>query len=356
MPSFGGGAGRPIVPGPVATDVTLAEWCTGALPLSKYATQYIGYECGFWGVSRATEPTSVIWTLFERQELARALCEAQEEIEQVAGYFLQPKWIQDEVHKCSPTGNYLLDWNYLIDGGVAVVDDTELEMDAAVDHTNDPAVIGPIATTVTDPAEIRIYYPDTSQEIIPLDILISGGFVNIYIPRCRLVGIDYVDNPVEGLDYADLAVFQKTVDVYRIYNDNSDPGEFITRTVGECDTDSLAICLDVKDAAISHIRAYLAATSSCGAARIDQANINYASGLIALDRIADLAITRLAHSKMPTEPCGYDRIKGMWRKDNTIPIVLSVERLECTFGLSNGAWMAWKFAAQISMDKMTVWA
>ncbi|KKM86924.1 hypothetical protein LCGC14_1274030, partial [marine sediment metagenome] len=35
-------------------------------------------------------------------------------------------------------------------------------------------------------------------------------------------------------------------------------------------------------------------------------------------------------------------------------VVLSVERLECDFGLSNGAWMAWKFAGSLEIDRLTV--
>ena len=354
MPSFGGGAGAPFVPVPDPPYDYMPEWCTGALSLAKYAQQYVGYECGFWGVSRDTEPTSVIWTLFQRQELARALCEAQEEIEQVAGFFLEPKWVENEVHPCSPTANYVLTWNHVIEGGVPVV--VEIVSGTAVNHAADPAVIGPIATTVTDPAEIKIYYPNTKQEITPLTVSIVGGNVTITVPRCRLVDMDNVNNPEEGLDYTDLAVFQTTVDVYRIYTDTADPGEFLQRTVGNCSPDTLALCMEVKDPEIGHVLAYQTGTVSaaCRVSKVDQARINYASGLSYLDRIADLAVVRLAHSKMPGEPCGYDRIKEMWRCDNSIPVVLSVERLECSFGVSNGAWMAWKFAGSISEDRLSV--
>lgn len=354
MPSFGGGAGAPFVPVPDPPYDYMPEWCTGALSLTKYAQQYIGYECGFWGVSRDTEASSVIWTLFQRQELARALCEAQEEIEQVAGFFLEPKWVENEVHPCSPTGNYVLTWNHVIEGGVPVVD--AIDAGAVVNHAADPAVIGPLATTATDTAEIKVYYPNTKQEIIPSNIVIAGGFVTIYIPRCRLVDMNTVDNPEEGLDYNTPANFQTTVDVYHVYTDTTDAGEFLQRTIGTCPPDTLALCMDIKDAEISHVLAYQTGTVSaaCRVSKVDQARVNYVSGLSYLDRIADLAVVRLAHSKMPGEPCGYDRIKAMWRSDNTIPIVLSVERLECPFGVSNGAWMAWKFAGSISEDRMSV--
>lgn len=353
MPSSGTGVGTPIAPGPVPPTVIIPEWCTGALPLSRYATQYNGYECGFWGVSNANEPRNSIWTLFQRQELARALCEAQEEIEKVVGYFLQPKWIEDEPHACSPTGNYVTNWNYVIAGGVGAAE--LIQADAVVNHTNDPAVIGSIATTVVDPSEIKIYYPGTTQEVIPSDVVISGGAVTIFVPRCRLVGINYLDNPEEGLDYENDSLFQASVDVYRIYNDASDPGHFVIRTAGECDLETLDVCVDVKDSEIGHLVVYRDTVSTrCRVTPTDQLKLNYVSGLTSLDYIADLAIARLAHSKMPSEPCGYDRIKELWRSDNSIPVVLSVERLECPFGISNGAWMAWKFAGQISVDRLSV--
>lgn len=354
MPSSGGGTGTPIVPGPAPPDVSIQEWCTGALPLATYAQKYVGAECGMWGVSNPDERNNFIWTLFQRQELARALCEAQEEIEKVAGFFLQPKWIEEEPHRCSPTGNYTTLWNYIIDGGVGTV--STIQAGAVVDHTADPAVVGSIATAVMDPNEVKVYYPGTDQEITPSNIVISGGSVTVYIPRCRLVGTNYIDNPDGGLDYNDLSLFQQSVDVMRIYNDTSDPGEFVIRTAGECENETLALCIDVKDSEIGSILAYQTANASCRVSPVDQARLNYVSGLTSFDRIAELAIVRLAHSKMPGEPCGYDRIKEMWRKDNTIPVVLSVERLECPFGVSNGAWMAWKFAGQISVDRMSVWA
>ena len=333
--------------------MAMSEWCTGALPLAIYAQHYIGSECGLWGVSNPDEPNNFIWTLFQRQELARALCEAQEEMEEVMQYFLEPKWLTDEPHDCSPTGTYLMKWNHVIAGGIKTSD--SIKSGATVDHTADPAVIGPHATAATDTKEIKIYYPGETQEITPSDISISGGFVTIAIPRCRLVKTDLVDNPEEGLLYSTLANFLTTVDVHRVYNDTSDQGEFVVRTIGECDPETLTLCIDIRDAEISEVLAYLVSTATtCRTATTDQARFNYVSGIPELNRIAELALVRLAHSKMPGEPCEYDRIKEMWRRDNTIPQILSVERLECPFGLSNGAWMSWKFAGSIAVDRMSV--
>ncbi|MHA2067602.1 MAG: hypothetical protein ACXABY_24830, partial [Candidatus Thorarchaeota archaeon] len=144
MPSSGTGVGTPIVPGPASPDTSMPEWCTGALPISIYAKRYIGAECGMWGVSNPEESINFIWSLYERQELARALCEAQEELEEVMGYFLEPKWIANEPHLCSPTGTYLTNWNHLIASGTGKI--AVIEEDSPVDHASDPAVVGAIAT------------------------------------------------------------------------------------------------------------------------------------------------------------------------------------------------------------------
>lgn len=355
MASSGTGVGTPIVPPspPAPSSLVMPEWCIGALPLATYAVQYARYENAFWGVAKEGEPGSAIWTLFERQELARALCEAQDEIEGVTEYFLEPKWLEEEEHPCSPKGVYLLERNHLIAGGVRAT--SIIEEDASVSHVTDPAIVA-VSTTVTDPAEIKVYYPDTTQEITPLKIDLAGGTATIYIPRCRLVGIDYVDNPEYGLEYANTALFQDTVDVIRVYNDTSDVGHFVRRQAGKCTETTVDLCMTIKDKEISHIVAYQNSTPSglCRSVAVEQAKFNYVSGLSYISNIAELALVRLAHSKMPGEPCGYDPIKEMWRRDNNTPPVLTVERLECQFGLSDGAWMAWKFAGQVSVDRMSV--
>lgn len=72
--------------------------------------------------------------------------------------------------------------------------------------------------------------------------------------------------------------------------------------------------------------------------------INYLSGLTALTAQDKSMIIRLAHAKMPNEPCGCDITQHMWSRDRNIPQILTAERLNCEFGLSDGAWMAWKYA------------
>ena len=72
--------------------------------------------------------------------------------------------------------------------------------------------------------------------------------------------------------------------------------------------------------------------------------LNYLSGMDPTSPQAEDAIIRLAHSKMPEEPCGCSVAQRLWKRDRSVPSLLTAERLNCPFGLSDGAWIAWKFA------------
>jgi len=71
--------------------------------------------------------------------------------------------------------------------------------------------------------------------------------------------------------------------------------------------------------------------------------VNYYDGKQYLSRQMEDAIVRLAHAKMPDEPCGCDVAQRMWKRDRNVPEVLTRERINCPFGMSDGAWIAWQF-------------
>ena len=198
---------------------------------------------------------------------------------------------------------------------------TDISLGVAVSHAADPAVVGPIATTVTDENEIIVFHPGTDVEINPSAITISGGNVTIQIPRCRMVLASLAQTPADGLDYTDTTNFEQTVDVKRIYNDTSTQGELVyphgksCGCVGTCscscgeDTDTA--CIYVRDSETGIVDVLKAtysggvwsrATTRCGCAQI--ARLNYYAGLDPLTPQAEDAIVRLAHSKMPDPPCG----------------------------------------------------
>lgn len=333
-----------------------------AVTLPRYAQLIYYTECSFYGVRRDTTPARCreIWVKVERDLIRKYLAEAQEELEQVIGYPLAPTWITDEQHPWKYP--LLAEWGYVIEAGVR--GKTTISADEAVSHLTDPAVIGPVATTVTDEDEIKVYYPaslvEDEIEIHPSDIDIVGGFVTIYVPRCRMVHPDEVDNARTGIDYTDLTNFLTVVDVARVYNDPSTQGELVYphgTTNCSCGEETNDACIYVRNSRIGALDlmratysggAWTPTSRSC-ACTPTNVRVNYRAGMNPLTRQAEDAIIRLAHSKMPQEPCACDPVVNIWARDRNIPEVFSRERLNCPFGLADGAWMAWTFAQRMKL-------
>lgn len=341
---------------------------TSAISLARYA-QIINYtDCAFFGVSHPGNDNYAcreIWTKSQRDEVQFHLSEAQAELENVIGFPLNPKWFVNEVH---PFRYKILTANaHVIELGVEAVDNIGLA--APVSLLTDPATVT-IPATLTSTDGIKVYYPDTQEEISPSNLIITGGNLVIYIPQCRLVSYALLDNPSSGLLWSDPAIYQTTVDVKRSYTDPSDQ----IKVVGahscnsQCSSTGCAphtdtACGVILDPEIGEISFEFATHSDgtwnktrnlCCTGDPKKIRINYRAGMQILSPIAEMAIIRLAHSKMAKEPCGCDAVINMWRRDAAIPQLLSVERLECPFGLSNGAWMAWKFAGSLSVDRMSM--
>lgn len=288
------------------------------------------------------------------------LAEAQAEIEAETGYPLLARWIADERQ---PYGFPLLTrWSKIIEAGVEAT--AAIAADAAVDHTTDPATVT-VVTTVTDQDEIHVFYPasltDETVEISPSNIDIDAGTAIIYIPRCRLVAPDYVDNPSTGLDYDDLTNFLSVVDVTRVYNDASTHATLVwphsctgtTCTCPTCSQYTQDACIYVADGSIGKLdvlpATYASATWTrcyalcCGVP--EYVLLNYRAGLDPVTRQAADAIIHLAHAKMPKEPCTNTRLQTIFDRDQNVPEVVTRERINCKFGLSDGAWTAWQFAS-----------
>lgn len=323
-----------------------------AVRLARYAS-IIGYpECNFFGVNADIDTgfqCREIWTKDQRDMVLKYLAEAQYEIEQVTGYPLSPKYIGQ-----GQSAEYQ-DWQVFrkrivtkyarfIEAGIEATSD--ISLGAVVNHAADPAVIGPIATTVTSGNEIHIYHPGLDVEIDPSSITIAGGFVTIEIPRCRMVKQSVADNPSTGLAYNDLSNFEATVDIKRIYTNRATQATltYLSSCSG-CTETTLSGCIYVRDKTVGIIDIQLSSSNNnlCGCCP-ENIKLNYKAGADVLTRQAEDAIVRLAHAKMPSEPCGCDVVKRLWKRDHDIPEVLDRERLNCPFGLNNGAWIAYQFA------------
>jgi len=336
-----------------------------AISPARYA-KLIGYfECAFFGVSNEDNPVYAcreLWNEQQRSDLMFYLLEAQEMIEDQAGYPLTKSWFEDEEHKYSCL--VTTDWSKVLElgsrGEASVGDDV-----AVADISTDPLVFTVPTGGLTDTSEIFIFYPDVDYRIEPSSIEIVGANFVISIPRCRMVDYDQLDNPTEGWLYSDNANFQTTIDVKRFYTNTSDHGEIhYTNNVCGCDStpcdhSTATICGLLRKGYSGSIKISVATysggvwtrnTSICGSPY--RMFINYAAGAPVVTRKMEMAIVRLAHSLMSIAPCGCDPLVQRWRSDRNIPKNLSRARLECNFGLSDGAWMAWQFATSLIQYKM----
>lgn len=347
------------------------QYSSGAISLARYA-ELINYsDCAFFGVAWDSDPNRAcrsIWTLQQRNQIALYLREAQREIEQVVGYPLTPTWIANErVPYAYPV---LARNSRLLEVGVKAED--ELSASAAVSYATEPATVS-LATTLTSTSGIEISYPeDNSVEITPSDIQISGGTLTISIPKCRLVKYSLRDNPTSGLLYSDPTNFQAAVRVARVYTDPSTQASLTwphgcnqlcsssgcaeyTELACEVITNHRVGVIEVVPASYSG-GAWTPLTRVCCGGIPEYISLNYKAGPTELSDIMEMSIVRLAHSKMPMEPCGCDVIHNLWQRDSNVPKILTRERLECPFGLSDGAWMAWQFVSAEASVRMGVFA
>lgn len=347
----------------VTVGLDLIDEGYNAVRLARYA-QMVGFsECAFFGTFDPNDPQNEacrpIQSLAERAMICRYLGEAQDEIEQVCGYPLSPRWFANEQHPytCTVHAKFVK----VIEVGVRAIDD--ISLGEAVDHTADPAVIGPVATTVTDASEIHVYHPGTDVEIDPSKIILTPGMtVTIEIPRCRMA-ID-PNNPDVGWDYTDTSLFEQMVDIKRVYNDPDTQATLVwphrssascscacgCATCGEYTEDACAYLRNGETGALDGLAATLtnhvwaAKCPICYCSAPEYVRVNYHAGLTSLTKQAEDAIIRLAHAKMPKPPCGCGPLMEMWERDRHTPDVMDRERLNNPFGTSEGSWASWMFA------------
>lgn len=342
------------------------------ISLARYS-QLTGYsECAIFGVNSPNEVygecENPIWTRYERDTVLYYLAEAQEEIESVTRYPLCPTYITAEEHYFKFP--FQAKRKKLLAMGARAVEDVALAQ--AVSYADEPAVVGPITTTV-DVAEIKVFYPNSEREIEILATEVAGNQLTIYIPRCRLVAPDNFANGREGLDYTVVANFVTTVDVKRVYTDESQQGTLVWlhQSSGACGTCGCLTCAthteeacllihNAETGAIGALQAtyanaqWTASCSRCFHRYPDKVRANYLAGLNPISLQAENAVLRLAHAKMPSEVCGCGVLKSLWTRDTRIPDVLTSERENCPFGMSDGAWTAWKFANALATKTMSV--
>lgn len=353
-----------------------------AVSLARYAQVLLVPECSFWGVQVEENIDHYecfdIWMLKDRKKVAKYLMEAQREIELQAGYLLSPSYITGFLSDEANGDSYYVDerysgltvnttrWKELIEPGIKAV--TDLYLNQTLEHTTDPAVWKTVYDGTTDLNEIHIFYADTDFEIDPSAIYIDSLDLVVEIPRCRTVKLDLQNNSLSGVSYADTNNFADYIDVKRIYTDIS---KQVTMRWSHncndycasngCSEYEQSGCMIVRDSKLGIVQVSAGefvddvwvGKPMCHSGH-PMLHLYYLAGLKHLNAQAEDSIIRLAHSKMPDAPCGCDSVKSFWNRDKHVPDILTAERLNCPFGMNDGAWIAWNFALQMTYGDSSV--
>lgn len=352
-----------------------------------------------------------------REELAQGIADAEQEIADYLGYWPAPTWQANErVELTERAGSWFRSpydirgdsisckarYGELISGGrlaktLIAAGQPVTYTDTDLDTYFETATVT-VATSVTDPEEIAVYYPglsgDDEWEIRPIKVSITGGVATITCRRELLVIKDLLESlnalTVNGMVDSN---FLTTVDVYRKYNDPSVQVQLVWRnsniaawgclscawSTSGCPGCQLNIqtgCMTVKDKKLGIVtmtRAdWDAATSSytpqfCNLlGRADYVNLWYRSGYrdmslstpnLTLSREWAKAISILALSKIDRlikSPRGVSDAQAHWnvdlRRNEGTPAksqsikVTPYELEACPFGTTVAGITVWRLA------------
>lgn len=190
----------------IPLDTIMAIW--GINPLHGNQVNYDGMTtCGSVYLTYDWQgPTAI-----SRESIAYAVADAENKIEQYVGFPIRPTWYEDYFVKLN--GSPLITpKSHFITGGrrtFTLIDAYSIidYQDADSDGFFETAVVGPVATTVTDKAEISIFYPEEEAslawKVTPYKVIIESGMVTIYLHRYDLVKKDELEalrpNSIDGV-------------------------------------------------------------------------------------------------------------------------------------------------------------
>ena len=342
-----------------------------------------------------------------REEIAEAIQQAEQMIADQIGFNLLPTWEVERRANFVPAANPSM-LNYtglnvrgkwqaiqtsnghvitggfeaksLVNAGTAVI-----YSDTDGDGYSETATVS-VATTVTDPEEIALYYPgeggSDSWEIRPITVSISAvGIATITCRREQLLLGDLQEafNP-EGEDGLVNGNFLTTADVYRHYNDPSRQIRFIWEPEGnlcDCGETTCTICSFYTQYGCLHVRdnrlGLVAGTPGTWnsttlvydyvpysiSRQPDKCQLWYRAGWedkkqlkpsLIMDPTYARAVTYLAVGLLDRPLCNCDHIKALcvhWQTDfalavegNTFHVTKAV--MENPLGTTRGAQYAWR--------------
>ena len=394
------------------------------LPLDRWA-EIIGLHPLHWnGLSSASlVPKTVcgeIWFQYSWQhsdrvgheDVAMAIQQAEMDIAAEVGFNLVPDWTVEErltypqpgvpgvynLYGSNPRGmlkSVELRRGHIISGGVKAkslieAGATYVRSDDDSDGFQETCTVT-VATTVTDPNEIHLYYPAESGtdewEIRPIKVNFSGANVIITFKIWQISAANKIAvfDP-QPLDANDNASYESTVDVYRVYNDpgtqvqfmwENYPWENCCGTCYACQFGTQGGCFHLRDARLglavpapgtwdSENEVFTPGVwSACR--EPDQARFWYYSGYqdknltrskVEMAKFWEYAVAFYAASKLDRPVCGCSNVEQYiehWRMDVSVneyqkaAITTTAEMLSNHLGTTLGAIYAWKRVHQNGM-------
>ena len=332
-----------------------------------------------------------------REDIARAIDQAEQDIANRLGWWPAPKWITDEDHRYPPHHDKALFGVYGINQrgqGKSVTSKwakvravgqqakTLISAGVAVNITGENVTVS-VATTVTETSEIEVYFrvADGADEaasdtyrIRPLKVTITAGAATITGKKWLFLDPTLWDAP-DSIDGDDASNYVTLVDVYRVYNDPSDPADFYWETLPEgcTDTDNSGCqfitqtaCLLIRNAdngfLVPSPAEWDADTSSFTEQSFsqnwepDKVRINYRAGYpLGADGEMDdywaRAVAYYSCALLGRESCdcgNASKFMLRWQEDLALNAEsgknyqLSAEVLNCPFGTERGAVFAWQ--------------
>jgi hypothetical protein len=255
-----------------------------------------------------------------RESMALALARAERVVQQELNYYLLPQYVEETVRLGSHYRTELYSFHNSRGLGKSVftrygwVTEVGRQLKVAISANEVVAYTdidgdgfdeyGEIicATTLTDPEEIRVYYPGKSArdewEIRPVtNITIAGGLLTIRVPKYMLALEELQEKAVDSraekiiIDGDDNDNFLQTLDVYRVYTDTSEQAVFHAEDYGNCGPNCTSYdetgCLYIRDSRLGILAVnranYSAVTGTWTPASFlsmpDKVTINYRAGM-----------------------------------------------------------------------------
>jgi len=343
-----------------------------------------------------------------REDLARVIRQAELRIAGEIGYNLIPDWSIDERHRTQRPADPSLfssnalnirgqrksveaKWGFVISGGrkastLIQAGVTVTRSDEDGDSYNELMTVS-VITSVTDPDDIRVYYPGESGndawEIRPIDVSISGGTATITFKSWQLVDPELQSAiNAEAIDADANASYLTTVDVYRVYNDPQTQVQLLWEGEGpgvcascsgtgcaQCTIDTQYGCLTVRDDRLA-ILAYAPATWDADDEEFDDVayavardperlRLWYYSGWQdknlsrprnEMDYYWEHVVAYYAASLLDRPLCGCSNITGLVKKlqrDHALSnddgsFALTASQMDNNFGTTEGALIAFR--------------